>query len=57
MESQPQNPEFRNKTENFHPCIHGVLTYTHTQNMEGDEFRTVVPLCSCTCLFNTLHAG
>ena len=21
MESQPQNPEFRNKPENFHPCI------------------------------------
>ena len=20
MESQPQNPEFRNNTENFHPC-------------------------------------
>ena len=22
MESQPQNPEFRNNPENFHPCIH-----------------------------------
>ena len=21
MESQPQNPEFRNNLENFHPCI------------------------------------
>ena len=21
MESQPQNPEFRNDPENFHPCI------------------------------------
>ena len=21
MESQPQNPEFRNIPENFHPCI------------------------------------
>ena len=21
MESQPQNPEFRNNPENFHPCI------------------------------------
>ena len=20
MESQPQNPEFRNNSENFHPC-------------------------------------
>ena len=23
MESQPQNPEFRNNPENFHPC-HGL---------------------------------
>ena len=22
MESQPQNPEFRNNPENFHECIH-----------------------------------
>ena len=21
MESQPQNPEFRNDPENFHPCV------------------------------------
>ena len=21
MESQPQNPEFRNNTEYFHPCV------------------------------------
>ena len=21
MESQPQNPEFRNNSENFHPCV------------------------------------
>ena len=23
MESQPQNPEFRNNPENFHPCSQG----------------------------------
>ena len=22
MESRPQNPEFRNNPENFHPCIY-----------------------------------
>ena len=22
MESQPQNPEFRNNPESFHPCVH-----------------------------------
>ena len=27
MESQPQNPEFRNNPENFHPCIvHNIET-------------------------------
>ena len=24
MESQPQNPEFRNNPENFHPCFNQV---------------------------------
>ena len=24
MESQPQNPEFRNNPENFHSCLHVV---------------------------------
>ena len=22
MESQPQNPDFRNNPKNFHPCLH-----------------------------------
>ena len=25
MESQPQNPEFRNNPENFHPCTCVIL--------------------------------
>ena len=30
MESQPQNPEFRNNPENFHPClaVHEGLSLT-----------------------------
>ena len=24
MESRPQNPEFKNNPENFHPCIRGL---------------------------------
>ena len=27
MESQPQNPEFRNNPENFHPCIYEIFSY------------------------------
>ena len=26
MESQPQNPEFRNNPENFHPCTTLLVT-------------------------------
>ena len=29
MESQPQNPEFSNNPENFHPCILTVITLSH----------------------------
>ena len=25
MESQPQNPEFRNNPENFHPCRNIIM--------------------------------
>ena len=28
MESQPQNPEFRNNPENFHPCDQRALVLT-----------------------------
>ena len=24
MEDRPQNPEFRNNPENFHPCEYGI---------------------------------
>ena len=27
MESQPQNPEFRNTPENFHPCVLRLLKF------------------------------
>ena len=29
MESQPQNPEFRNNPENFHPCLYYIFFNTH----------------------------
>ena len=29
MESQPQNPEFRNNPEIFHPCIYSSLHAGH----------------------------
>ena len=41
MESQPQNPEFRNNPENFRPCVQTrqSLCCLHTQNMEVDEYN------------------
>ena len=27
MESHPQNPEFRNNPENFHPCVSKVTWF------------------------------
>ena len=29
MESQPQNPEFRNNPEKFHPCADAVIISGH----------------------------
>ena len=29
MESQPQNPEFRNNPENFYPCIIYLMGYRY----------------------------
>ena len=31
MESQPQNPEFRNNPENFHPCKLEILKFFYHQ--------------------------
>ena len=30
MESQPQNPEFKNNSENFHPCYIGIYKGNQT---------------------------
>ena len=43
MESQPQNPEFRNNPENFRPCIHCMcneLKSSYTINFQ--YFSTVL---------------
>ena len=34
MESQPQNPEFRNNPENFHPCTSSE-THALVQGLAG----------------------
>ena len=37
MESQPQNPEFRNNPENFHPCPGYPQTGTLANSADPDE--------------------
>ena len=45
MESQPQNPEFRNNPENFHPCSqHQYMYVNYFQNQSsglGDKEHTL----------------
>ena len=44
MESQPQNPEFGNNTENFHPC-----TYEPT-----NEILVLVCICDPSTEFRAI---
>ena len=49
MESQPQNPEFRNNPENFHSCLcpndHDLTAQNH---IIAVYFQDIYPV-SCTC--------
>ena len=51
MESQPQNPEFRNNPENFHPCLNGlklavvvleILNVNRSKSAEGLVLTTII---------------
>ena len=50
MESQPQNPEFRNNPENFHPCI---MKVEQNKNFKYPIFCLVWSLLRILCQ-NTL---
>ena len=44
MESQPQNPEFRNNHENFHPCIINLLytnEFFHLSGLKQGAFISI----------------
>ena len=51
MESQPQNPEFRNNPENFHPCDHGIFFLSHSS--PSADSRTVLTVTSKVCALST----
>ena len=38
MESQPQNPEFRNNAEKFHPCI---LDTTEAFHLRSKHYKYI----------------
>ena len=41
MESQPQNPEFRNNPENFHPCLNEAIQINTHNTLCSHEDRKV----------------
>ena len=47
MESQPQNPEFRNNPENFHPCIYHNLQCAYITRVMVNvlKYRTLSYFC------------
>ena len=53
MESQPQNPEFRNNPEKFHPC-----TCIKTNSADPDEIPHHVAFhLGCDCLYKNTFQG
>ena len=55
MESQPQNPEFRNNPENFHPCIIFLKSELITSNLYKQFSPIECWACSASKLFDTLR--
>ena len=70
MESQPQNPEFRNNPANFHPCktIIGIsanngpicigFEANEQEKLQKQDFRTKIWFKSCcqpNCCGNLYH--
>ena len=44
MESQPQNPEFRNNPENFHPCLHVVANPQDRISQDDGQMEIILKL-------------
>ena len=53
MESQPQNTEFRNNPENFHPCTYhyGEQPQLRRACAHAESFQSFLPL---VCLFDLI---
>ena len=46
MESHPQNPEFRNNPENFHPCIPERFLSSVAPGMDSQTFELLKHLAT-----------
>ena len=46
MESQPQNPEFRNNLENFHPCVYKLESMQSVFSMDVHSDNKINTLIS-----------
>ena len=55
MESQPQNPEFRNNPENFHPCGLDGLGLICLQTPEYRFSCIVADLVLALCISYFMH--
>ena len=47
MESQAQNPEFRIKPENFHPCISGSTVFAKTNIIFRERHAIFLLIITC----------
>ena len=58
MESQPQNPEFRNHPENFHPCIYAQLANFRQESPKLVLLQTMTTQMKCRKMHNVaFHQG
>ena len=51
MESQPQNPDFRNNPENFHPCIFDIGPDNgniFSVNLKQNSYHQFNICCGCS---------
>ena len=52
MESQPQNPEFRNNPENFHPCISQRRVFSRQGPAQCQDYKQSF---NCCCIGVLCH--
>ena len=57
MESQPQNPEFRINSENFHPCNEHVFKLSRTSSKKEKLFYNTESSPSFFCSGSSLSGG